>query len=63
MKNKKGVEVQCELVKVQNVANGAYRWYLDVPAIYAEQSAWALIKANTTGIILKAVFVVDEDDE
>ena len=57
----KAVEFICQPVKVANVISGAFRFTLDITPEYADQAAWLLRQCGRTGVLFKAVIVIEEE--
>lgn len=58
----KAVELVCELVKVQSMAQGQYRVTLDIPGHLAEQASWLMKQAARTGTLYRVV-IAEETNE
>lgn len=56
----KAIELICELVKVQSMAQGQYRVTLDLPGHLADQAAWLMKQAGRTGVLFRVVVAEEE---
>lgn len=59
----KAVEYIHTAYKVQNLADGGFRFTFDVPNSCKKQAAWMLEKASETGILLRSVTAIENLDE